>query len=184
MYIRSSLSLFDSDTVEEAHRMIAIGFLIERAVPEIVVETLDAWLEHARPLAAVRYPPSPRKRGPIRRTFSIAHGLWVPVLAPRRSAGTTWRMWRTRLSTLHTFLTRLQSEMRRDRGTPAGLHPFIDALGIVDDFRDGAVETEEAVGEIERVAGLGQRPHAAHEIGAAASHHHLERVGAVAAKLT
>jgi microcin C transport system substrate-binding protein len=37
------------------------------------------------------------------------------------------------------------------------LRPFIDALGVVDDFRDGTVETEEAVGEIERVAGLGQR---------------------------
>src|SRR5437660_6181449 len=87
------------------------------------------------------------------------------------------------LTAAAVYFTRLQSEMHRDLGTTAGLHPFIDALGVVDNFRDGAVETEEAVGDIERVAGLGQRPHAANEIGAAASHHHIERGGAVAAEV-
>src|ERR1700730_14460971 len=100
---RRHLSRFAAHNVEDADAILTRGDPVERADPEIVGETLDASLEHARP---------PAGRGRL--------------------------------------LTRPQSEMRRDLGATAGLHPFIDALSVVDDFRDGAVETEETVGEIER----------------------------------
>src|SRR6202022_3902249 len=51
----------------------------------------------------------------------------------------------------------------------------VDALGVVHDFRDRAVEAEETVRQVERVAGLGKRAHAAHQVRAAASDHDVER---------
>ena len=57
----------------------------------------------------------------------------------------------------------------------AGLHPVVDLLGVVDDLGDRAVEAEEAVGHAERVAGVGQRAEAAHQVRPAAADHHVQR---------
>src|SRR5262249_11785945 len=70
---------------------------------------------------------------------------------------------------------RLQAEMRGDHVSSAAAHPAVDALGIIDDFRDGAVESEKAVRQVERVAGLCKRSHSAHEIRAAAADYDIER---------
>src|ERR1700730_14170874 len=70
---------------------------------------------------------------------------------------------------------RLQAQMGGNALASAGPHPAIDALGVVHDFRDRAVEAEETVRQVERVAGLGKRAHAAHQVRAAASDHDVER---------
>src|SRR6516165_3462516 len=69
--------------------------------------------------------------------------------------------------------------MRGDLLPSSRLHPPIDILGVVHDFRDGAVETEKAVRKVERVAGLGERAHSAHEVWPAATDHDIKRRDAV-----
>src|SRR6202022_2128287 len=71
--------------------------------------------------------------------------------------------------------SRLHAQVGGNALASAGPHPGIDALGVVDDFRDSAVEAEETVRQVERVAGLGKRAHAAHQVRAAAPDHDVER---------
>ena len=61
----------------------------------------------------------------------------------------------------------------------AGLHPLVDLLGVVHDLGDRAVEAEETVRQAERVAGVGQRAEAAHQVRTAAADHDVERRRAV-----
>src|SRR5262245_56886126 len=70
-----------------------------------------------------------------------------------------------------------------DLFSTAHLHPFVDPLGIVHDLGDRAVKTEETIGQVERIAGLSERPHAAHQIRSAAADHDIERRWAVAAEM-
>ncbi len=66
---------------------------------------------------------------------------------------------------------------------PPLLHPVVDLLRIIDDLGDRAVEAEKAVGQAEAVQGLGERAHAAHEIGAAAADDDVERRGTAGAEM-
>src|SRR3954452_18305999 len=63
------------------------------------------------------------------------------------------------------------------------LHPVIDLLGVVHDFRDRAVEPEEAIGNTNGVAGVRERTQAAHQIGAAAADNDVKRRGSIRAKV-
>ena len=71
----------------------------------------------------------------------------------------------------------------RRLGTAARVHPLIDVLGVVHDLGDRAVEAEEAIGQAEIFAGLGERAHAADEVGSAAADHDIERRRAMAARM-
>ena len=63
----------------------------------------------------------------------------------------------------------------RDLRAAAGPHPRVDLRGVLDDLADVGVEAEQAVRQAERVAGVAQRAHAAHQVRPAAADHHVER---------
>src|ERR1700732_1376778 len=70
---------------------------------------------------------------------------------------------------------RLHAQIGRHALASAGPHPAVDALGVVDDFRDRAVEAEETVRQVKRVAGLGKRAHAPPQVWTAGCAHDVER---------
>src|SRR4026208_810707 len=52
----------------------------------------------------------------------------------------------------------------RDLRAPALLHPAVDLLGELDHLAHVRIEAEQAVGQAQRIAGVAQRAHAAHQV--------------------
>ena len=67
------------------------------------------------------------------------------------------------------------AESRRDLLAPTGLHPRIGALGELDHLAHVGIEAEQAVRQPQRIAGVPQGAHAAHQVRAAPAQHHVER---------
>ena len=74
-------------------------------------------------------------------------------------------------------------ELRRNLVASAGLHPGICRAGVVDDLAHVGVEAEEAIRQAKRLDGVAQGTHAAHQVGAAAAGHDVERRGAMLAEM-
>src|SRR2546423_6080355 len=66
------------------------------------------------------------------------------------------------------------AECGGDLVAPAGLHPRVGLLRVLDDLAHVRVEAEEAVRQAEGIAGVAQRSHAAHEVRPAPAQHHVE----------
>ena len=73
--------------------------------------------------------------------------------------------------------------MRCDLSATSGHHPFVNLLGIIDDFRNGAIEAKEAVRQPERITCVAERTHAAHEIGPTAPDNYVKRRRSIAAEV-
>ena len=69
----------------------------------------------------------------------------------------------------------LDAQACGDLRAPAGLHPGVDLLGELDHFAHVGVEAEQAVRQAQRIAGVAQRAHAAHQVRPAAAQHHVQR---------
>src|SRR5688572_26933112 len=86
------------------------------------------------------------------------------------------------------FLVMVFSSSRQLHGAghfraPAAAHPPIDPPRVVDDLAHRRVEAEDAVGDAERVAGVAQHAHAAHQVRPAAPDHQVQRLRAVLAEV-
>src|SRR5471032_215714 len=64
-----------------------------------------------------------------------------------------------------------------------GLHPCIDFLRVQHDLAHIRVETEESIGQSERIERVAHRAHAAHQVRATAADHHVQRRGAMPAEV-
>ena len=78
---------------------------------------------------------------------------------------------------------RRDAEPRGDLLAAAGLHPRVGRAWRTDHLADVGIEAEQAVRQAERVAGVAQRAHAAHQVRPAAADHDVERRRPVRAEM-
>src|SRR5215831_15877605 len=58
----------------------------------------------------------------------------------------------------------VEAETGGETRSPARFHPDVGLLGVLNDFADVGVETEQAIRQAERIAGVAQGAHAAHQV--------------------
>src|SRR4030095_11067459 len=75
------------------------------------------------------------------------------------------------------------AHLRRHLLAPAGLHPGIGLLCVLDDFAHVRVKAEQPIGQAERLAGIAQRAEAAHQVRPAAARDDVQRRGALRAEV-
>src|SRR5574337_851592 len=163
---RRDLGRFAAEDIEHAHPVVPGGDLGQGTDPHEVAEVAYSLLEHAvSPGFCWWWGRSFRRAASIR-------GRRVRRAHQNRRWGTNGARGAPYADVSLRCLNHANAEPGRDFRAAAGLHPFIDAAGVVDDLAHRRIEAEDAVGHAQALAGIAEHAHAADEIRPAATDDH------------